>query len=90
VNPLFAVDGGNKILWSCFTKIAPFFQARNSPRGLMRRKKKERKGSPNDHLGVFVIFTSFRRTRNCKELIKKGREMVLPTWSTDEKEDNTN
>ena len=40
-------------------------------------------GSPKEHAGISLIFTSFRPSRY-KELTKKGWRKVMPTWSADE------
>jgi hypothetical protein len=40
-------------------------------------------GSPTEHAGISLIFTSFRPSR-FKELTKKGWRKVMPTWSADE------
>eukprot|EP01039_Chlorochromonas_danica_P003172 gene3172-3473_t len=40
-------------------------------------------GSPHRHLGISLIFTSFRPSR-FKELIKNGWRKVMPTWSAEE------
>lgn len=42
-------------------------------------------GSPNEHIGVSLIFTSFRPDR-FRELTKNGSCKVLPTWSLEEQE----
>jgi hypothetical protein len=41
-------------------------------------------GSPKEHAGVCLIFTSFRSSSRFKELTKNGWEKVMPTWSADE------
>jgi len=40
-------------------------------------------GSPREHIGISLIFTSFRPSRY-KELTKNGWQKMLPTWSTEE------
>jgi hypothetical protein len=40
-------------------------------------------GSPKEHAGISLIFTSFRPSR-FKELTKNGWRKVMPTWSADE------
>lgn len=40
-------------------------------------------GSPNEHGGISLIFTSFRPSR-FKELTKSGLRRIMPTWSADE------
>ena len=46
-------------------------------------------GSPTEHAGISLIFTSFRPSRY-KELTKKGWRKVMPTWSADEQADYFN
>mmetsp|Transcript_8956 Transcript_8956/g.12438 ORF Transcript_8956/g.12438 Transcript_8956/m.12438 type:complete len:292 (-) Transcript_8956:225-1100(-) len=41
-------------------------------------------GSPTDHLGICLIFTTFRQTSHYKELTKSGWQKVLSTWSAEE------
>eukprot|EP01035_Chromulina_nebulosa_P001490 gene1490-1994_t len=40
-------------------------------------------GSPKEHAGISIIFTSFRPSRY-QELTKNGWQKVMPTWSADE------
>ena len=40
-------------------------------------------GSPNEHAGISLIFTSFRAS-HYKELTKNGWQKVMPTWSANE------
>lgn len=42
-------------------------------------------GSPKEHAGISLIFTSFRPSR-FKELTKNGWRKVMPTWSAREQE----
>lgn len=43
-------------------------------------------GSPKEHAGISLIFTSFRPSR-FKEITKNGWRKVMPTWSADEQAD---
>jgi len=43
-------------------------------------------GSPKEHAGVSLIFSSFRLSRY-KEITKNGWQKVMPTWSADEQTD---
>jgi hypothetical protein len=40
-------------------------------------------GSPNEHVGISLIVSSFQRS-HYKELTKNGWQKMLPTWSTEE------
>ena len=46
-------------------------------------------GSPTEHAGICLIFTSFRPSR-FKELTKNGWQKIMPTWSADEQADYFN